>query len=184
MLLGLVVRLYRYISAVGLSSAMSIYDVSCVSKTFFAADGEKVVERCTIKNYTPYPSHYIYVQPFSCQRKQSKRCNTAQSLRGAGSGTQPPACAGRQCLLQAHPSRIDGTSLFYIRISGLRIRQNGASLVFLFAPMIFLLAGLSLVLWCFLGRPLEPWTVVDRMVDSAMCGARCRSQPVTGRRDA
>lgn len=94
-----------------------------------------------------------------------------------------PALA-RQCLLQAHPSRIDGTSLFYIRISGLRIRQNGASLVFLFAPMIFLLAGLSLVLWCFLGRPLEPWTVVDRMVDSAMCGARCRSQPVTGRRDA
>lgn len=38
----------------------------------------------------------------------------------------------RRCLLQAHPSRIDGTSLFYIRISGLRIRQNGASLVFFF----------------------------------------------------
>ena len=77
---------------------VSIYDVSCVSKTFFAADGEKVVERCTIKNYTPYPSHYIYVQPFSCQRKQSKRCNTAQSLRGAGSGTQPPACTGKAVL--------------------------------------------------------------------------------------
>lgn len=121
----------------------------------------------------------IYIQPFSCQWKQSKRCNTAQSLRGAGSGTQPPACAGRQCLQQAHPSRIDGTRSFLYSDIWAEDQTEWRILGVFLCSHDFLLSCLSLVLWCFLGRPLEPWTVVDRMVDSAVCGARCGSQPVT-----
>ena len=41
---------------------------------------------------------------------------------------------------------------FYIGISGLKIRQNGASLVLFFAPMIFLLSDLSLAFVALSGK--------------------------------
>lgn len=166
---------------------VDLWSILCI-KDCFAVDGDEAVERCTIEKYKPYPSHYIYPTSAASGSKTSAVTQPNRfKVQRAGAGTQPPAClpacAGRQCsckrILRAVPS-IDGTRIFLYWDIWAEDQAEWRILGVVLCSHDFLtLRSQPCFLWCFLGRPLELWTLVDRMVDSAVCGARCRSQPVS-----
>jgi len=170
---------------------VDLWSILCI-KDCFAVDGGEAVERCTIGKIQAVPKS-LYISDLSCKWKQNKRCNTAQSLQSSTCRRRHtaaclPALAGSAPASASFApySALMALEFFYIGISGLKIRQNGASLVLFFAPMIFLLSGLSLAFcgafWedpSNFGRLLIGWWTLRCAVRDVRV-----SQSVTGRRDA
>lgn len=137
---------------------VDLWSILCI-KDCFAVDGDEAVERCTIEKYKPYPSHYIYPTSAASGSKTSAVTQPNRfKVQRAGAGTQPPAClpalagsAPASASFAPYPALM-ALEFFYIGISGLKIRQNGASLVLFFAPMIFLLSDLSLAFVALSGK--------------------------------